>query len=183
MEGEAGIGKRTAWLHAIGSARAEGFPASPAVPRQRNPRSLTLPRRSAPHRRTVVSDLPAPAAAGRTGPRDARADDSGPAVEPRAVAAAFLSVVHTHADATPVLIAIDDVQWVEQLESPALLSRSLRLRVVISFMRGLGMVSPPRCSSARRPSTPTCPRVYRKLGIHTRAELARLMSQQEQDDS
>ena len=42
-----------------------------------------------------------------------RTDDAGPPVDPRAVSAAFLSVVRYLSSKAPVLLAIDDVQWID----------------------------------------------------------------------
>jgi hypothetical protein len=42
-----------------------------------------------------------------------RADEGGPATEPRAVAAAFPSAVEQLAEMTPVLIVVDDAQWLD----------------------------------------------------------------------
>jgi predicted ATPase len=49
-----------------------------------------------------------------------RSDDDGPGIEPRAVAAAVLSIAEAVAISTPVLIAIDDVQWVDSSSAFAL---------------------------------------------------------------
>jgi DNA-binding CsgD family transcriptional regulator len=42
-----------------------------------------------------------------------RVDEASPATEPRAVAAAFLSIIDALTDQTPVLVAIDDAQWLD----------------------------------------------------------------------
>ena len=42
-----------------------------------------------------------------------RADTEGPATDQRAVAASFLTIVEHLADDSPVLLAIDDLQWLD----------------------------------------------------------------------
>jgi DNA-binding CsgD family transcriptional regulator len=121
VEGEAGIGKTTAWLDAIECACAEGFFVFSCRPASAE--SAVAYASLADLLNTVepssMSYLPTPqrAALDRV---LLRSDGGGPAVEPRAVAAGFLSIVSSQSDATPVLIAIDDVQWVDSSSAFAL---------------------------------------------------------------
>jgi len=113
IEGEPGIGKTTLWLAALELARDKGF--------------LVLSARAAAAESvlayTALADLldgvPASAWADLPEPQRAAVDkvllrsDNGSATDQRAVAAAFLSVVECLADEGPVLVAIDDVQWID----------------------------------------------------------------------
>lgn len=118
VEGEAGIGKTTVWQHAVAEARSRGFRVLTARAEQTRSRLaygvladllenlefgvnvadveyLTPVQRIALHR--VL----------------ARAGDTGPATDERVLASAFLALAaHLSADA-PVLVAIDDAQWLD----------------------------------------------------------------------
>ncbi len=56
-----------------------------------------------------------------------RAEPDGGAPEPFAIAAAFLHVVRSLADEQPLLIAIDDVQWLDPSSAQVLLFAARRL--------------------------------------------------------
>ena len=114
LRGEAGIGKPALWEHVI--ARAETFPSasSPPVP--------TRPRRDA---FGALADIVEPVmddAADELAPPQRRAlaiallrDDPGDdPVDQRAVAAAMLGLVRILAARAPVLLAVDDAQWLDQ---------------------------------------------------------------------
>jgi DNA-binding CsgD family transcriptional regulator len=114
IEGEAGIGKTTIWLAALEQARESGFRVLSARAGQ------------------AESVLAYAAVADLLGDVDQavlavlpdvqriavdrvllRASDDGPATDQHAVAAAFASVVHRLSIDSPVLLAIDDVQWLD----------------------------------------------------------------------
>lgn len=114
IEGELGIGKTTLWQQAVRQARHRGF--------------QVLTARGAPSESMLayaaVADLlgavDATAMTGLPGPQQAaldrvllRAAAADTAADPRAVAAAFLSVVDVLAEQTPVVVAIDDLQWLD----------------------------------------------------------------------
>jgi DNA-binding CsgD family transcriptional regulator len=113
IEGEPGIGKTTLWLAAQESARARGF--------------RVLSTRAAAAESvlayTALADLldgvPASAWADLPEPQRAAVDqvllraDNGSTTDQRAVAAAFLSVVECLADDGPLLVAIDDLQFID----------------------------------------------------------------------
>jgi predicted ATPase len=114
IEGEAGIGKTTLWLAAIEQARERGFRVLSA--RAGQAESILA--------YAAVADLLGDVeSAVLTALPDVqrvalervllRANGSGPATDQRVVAAAFLSVVEGLAVDTPVLVAIDDVQWLD----------------------------------------------------------------------
>jgi len=113
IEGEPGIGKTTLWLAALQLAREKGF--------------LVLSARAAAAESVLaysaLADLldgvPASAWADLPEPQRAAVDqvlmrsDNGSATDQRAVAAAFLSVIECLTDDAPLLVAIDDLQWID----------------------------------------------------------------------
>jgi DNA-binding CsgD family transcriptional regulator len=113
IEGEPGIGKTTLWLAAQEQARDEGF------------RVLSVRAAAAESvlAYTALADLldgvPASAWADLPEPQRLAVDqvlmqaDNGSSTDQRAVAAAFLSVVEHLADEGPLLVAIDDLQWID----------------------------------------------------------------------
>ena len=113
IEGEAGIGKTTLWLAAVEQARARGFHVLSTRPAAAE--SVLA--------YTALADLlgeaGAPAWAGLPTPQLLAVDqvllraDNDAVTDQRAVAAAFLSVVERLADKRPVLLAIDDLQWLD----------------------------------------------------------------------
>jgi DNA-binding NarL/FixJ family response regulator len=113
LEGEAGIGKTTLWLAGQEQARDKGF--------------RVLSTRAAAAESvlayTALADLldgvPASAWADLPEPQRSAVDqvlmraDDGASTDQRAVAAAFLSVVEYLTDGGPLLVAIDDLQWID----------------------------------------------------------------------
>lgn len=127
VEGEAGIGKTTLWLSALEAARERGFVvlstygASPEV-------SLTF---------SALADLlgevddvffealPAPQRLALERARSGEAD--GPLTAERVSAAAFLTVLRMIAESAPVLVAVDDVQWLDAATRAVLAYAARRL--------------------------------------------------------
>jgi DNA-binding CsgD family transcriptional regulator len=113
IEGEPGIGKTTLWLAAQEQARDEGFRVLSA--RAAAAESVLA--------YTALADLldgvPASAWAELPEPQRLAVDqvlmqaDNGSSTDQRAVAAAFLSVVEHLTDQGPLLVAIDDLQWID----------------------------------------------------------------------
>jgi DNA-binding CsgD family transcriptional regulator len=114
IEGEAGIGKTTLWLAAVEQARERGCRVLTARVGQ-NETVLTY---------AALADLlgdvdPAVLARLPEVQRSAvnrvllRATSEGRPTDQRVVAAALVSVVHALAAEAPVLVAIDDVQWLD----------------------------------------------------------------------
>jgi DNA-binding CsgD family transcriptional regulator len=130
LEGEAGIGKTTLWLDALDSARQRGF--------------LTLSCRAAGAESVLAysvladllseidesswANLPAPQQQALDGALLRRRLD-GDDIDPRAVAAAFVAVIRHLAADRPVLIAIDDLQWVDASSANAVSFAARRLTV------------------------------------------------------
>jgi hypothetical protein len=87
--------------------------------------------------------------------------EDGPATEPRAVSAAFLSIVESLARVQPVLIAIDDLQWVDASTAFALGYVARRLP------EGAGIVASHRVTGAlTRPAGCNCPTCTASPGSH-----------------
>ena len=134
--GEAGMGKTTLWLRALEQARGREYRVLPA--RARQPEAVLA--------YTTVADLLAelePELVSRIPDLQQLAlnrvligaVDDGPETDQRIVAAAFLSVVEAMSASTPVLIAVDDVQWLDS-SSRAVLAyavRRLKGRVGVLF--------------------------------------------------
>ena len=126
LDGEAGIGKTTVWRRGIALAHERGFRvlACVAAPTE-TPLSFTglgdlldempleiLKRLPPPQRRALEISLLL------TEPSEGTADQ-------RAVSLALLTVIRTIAESRPLLIAIDDVQWLDG-SSAGVLSFALR---------------------------------------------------------
>lgn len=112
IDGEPGIGKTALWNAALDDARSRGFTvmtASASAAESVFAYASLADMLSDVHQSTIA-ELPAPQ-------RNAidqvllRADRA--ATDQRAVAAGFLSIVSALTDATSVLIAIDDIQWLD----------------------------------------------------------------------
>jgi hypothetical protein len=114
VEGEPGIGKTTLWLDALEQARGRGcrvLSARAAVTESgyayasladllRGVETAVLDQLPEPQKVAVDLIL-------------LRAGGDSAATDQRAVSAAFLSIVETLAEMSPVLIAIDDLQWLD----------------------------------------------------------------------
>src|SRR5215475_8578832 len=113
IEGEPGIGKTTLWLDALELAQERNFRVLSA--RAAAAESVLA--------YTALADLldgvPASAWADLPEPQRFAVDqvlmrsDDDTATDQRAVAAAFLSVVEYLSDDGPLLLAIDDLQWID----------------------------------------------------------------------
>jgi ATP/maltotriose-dependent transcriptional regulator MalT len=114
LEGEAGIGKTTLWLAAVAQARERGFRVLSARPAATESvlAHAALADLLGGVDATVWAGLPDPQC--RAVERVLlRANDDGVATDQHAVAAGFLSIVEGLAGQTPVLLAIDDLQWLD----------------------------------------------------------------------
>ena len=121
IEGEAGIGKTTLWSAGIDRARHRGWQVLTCRPVQAEA-ALSF---------SALGDLlePVPEAvlSGLPGPQRRALDvallRAEPGPEPpdqRAVAVAFLGVIRTLAQATPVIIAVDDLPWLDRASAAVL---------------------------------------------------------------
>lgn len=144
IEGEAGIGKTTMWLSAQRRARQRGF--------------VVLTTRAAATESVLayasLADLVADAGTGWNQLPDPqriaidrillRANGGGgEPTDLRTVAAAFASVIQILAEQSPVLVAIDDLQWLDQSSAHAIEFAARRLTGRV------GMLATFRTSSSR----------------------------------
>jgi DNA-binding CsgD family transcriptional regulator len=121
LEGEAGIGKTTLWLAAVEAARERAHAVLSARPAEAE-RDLAyvalgdllepwldelLPLLPAPRRRALEAAL-------------LLAADEGPPADPRALALAVHGSLRLLAERGPVVVAVDDVQWVDTPSATAL---------------------------------------------------------------
>lgn len=114
LEGEPGIGKTTVWREVIRRAREREYAVLAARPTE-GAQSLsfsTLDALLAKVPDSLLDALPDPARTAVDAALLRSLSPSGPP-EPRAVAAAFLAALHELARAQPVLVAVDDMQWVD----------------------------------------------------------------------
>lgn len=114
IEGDAGVGKTTLWLAGIAAARERGFTVLTARAGQAE---TTLAHAAVADllgdiAADVFADLPEiqRLAVDRV---LLRADDDGPPTDQGAVAAAFTAAVERLCSDGPLLVAVDDVQWLD----------------------------------------------------------------------
>jgi DNA-binding CsgD family transcriptional regulator len=114
IEGEAGIGKTTAWLGAQERAQELGFRvlSTRAAPAESVLAYSSLAALLDGLDDDVFGNLPPPQrlAIDRV---LLRVSDDGPVSDQRAVTAAFRSITERLAEHSPVLVAIDDLQWLD----------------------------------------------------------------------
>jgi hypothetical protein len=121
LEGDAGIGKSTLWLAGVEHARTRGLRVVWSRPAEAE-RSLahaglsdlledaldeTLPTLRAPRRRALEVVM-------------LRGEASGDPIDQRAVAVAVRDVLELLSEDKPILVAVDDVQWLDTSSSGAL---------------------------------------------------------------
>ena len=135
VEGEPGIGKTTLWLEAVDQAVERGFHVLCACPDEAESvygyASLADLLTGLDAR--VFDELPG-------AQRVAldrfllRAEPDDQAVDQRAIGAALLTVVETLAETGPVLIAIDDLQWVDPSSVHAIAFAARRLSAGVGVL-------------------------------------------------
>ena len=129
LEGEAGMGKTTLWAAGVAEAEALGLRVLQSRPAE-SETALSF---------SGVGDLldavldealaPLPDPQRRALSRAlVLEEDDGPTLDRRAVGVAVLGALRALAEATPVLVAIDDVQWLDAASSAALGYAARRLR-------------------------------------------------------
>lgn len=121
LQGEAGIGKSTLWLAGVEAAREQGFRVLSSRPAEAE-RGLAhsglgdlfedvleqvLPELPAPRRRALEIAL-------------LLEEEAEPAADPRALAVAVRTTLEALAEDGPVVVAIDDVQWLDPSSGSAL---------------------------------------------------------------
>ena len=135
IDGDPGIGKTTMWSAACERARKRGFQvlsarASAAEPVSAYTALADLLNELDPAR---WSDLPAPqrVAVDRVLMREPA---GGAATDQRAVAAAFLSIIDLLSHDEPVLLAIDDLQWLDPSSMHVVAFAARRLTGPVGFL-------------------------------------------------
>src|SRR6266702_3712880 len=158
LEGDAGIGKTTLWKAAADDAEGLGFRRLASRPGSgeaqlsfAGPTDLLEP---------VIDELPGVPPPQRQALEVAllRASSDGPPPEPRAIALAFLGAIRSLAEQRPVLVAVDDVQWLDGPSADALAFAARRfdsMPVALLVARRVGpdqrpASRPSRSRSARR---------------------------------
>jgi DNA-binding CsgD family transcriptional regulator len=142
FEGEAGIGKSTLWLAGVEHARAQGFRVLSSRPAEAE-RGLAhvglgdlfddvldevLPALLAPRRRALEIAL-------------LREEATGGPVDQRALGVAVRGALQLLSESAPLLVAVDDVQWLDSSSSSALafaLHRLASNHVLLLLARRLG---------------------------------------------
>jgi ATP/maltotriose-dependent transcriptional regulator MalT len=131
VAGEPGIGKTTLWLSSVDQARSKGFTVLSARTAQAESVLAygALADLLGGVDEAALATLPDPQrlAIERVLLRANVNDPDNTATDRRAVAAGFLSVVETLAREAPVLVAIDDLQWLDSSSADAVAFAARRL--------------------------------------------------------
>ncbi len=135
VEGEPGIGKTTLWLAAIRRAREQGFVVLSAqgAPTESSLAYGTLADLVHDVQGDAWSTLPEPQRAALQGVVEQRAI-SGRGDDARAVSAAFLTLLHELANRSPVLVAVDDIPWIDRSSRDVLSFAARRLAGPIGLL-------------------------------------------------
>jgi len=129
IEGEPGIGKTTLWQAVVAGARERSWRVLESRPVESEAKlsfaavgdlleeelDETLPRLPGPQRRALAIAL-------------LREEPRGPRPEQRSIAVAVLGVLRSLAEAGPVVLAVDDVQWLDTASARVLEFALRRLR-------------------------------------------------------
>jgi tetratricopeptide (TPR) repeat protein len=121
LEGEAGIGKTTLWRYAVDAAAGRGYCVLTSRPVEAESQLSysgigdLLEESALP----VLGDLPAPQARALEAALLLR-DPGDASPTARAVAVAVLGILRLLAAAAPVLVAVDDIQWLDRSSAGAL---------------------------------------------------------------
>jgi DNA-binding CsgD family transcriptional regulator len=146
LEGEAGMGKTTLWTAGVQEAEARSLHVLRALPAE-SESALSF---------AGVGDLLDPVLDHALDPLPAgqkRAlslalvleDAEGPPPDPHAVGVALLNAIRALSEARPLLVAVDDVQWLDTASAAALAYAARRLRgehVGVLLSRRSGLDSP-----------------------------------------
>lgn len=128
LAGEPGIGKTTMWLAAIEQARNRGMHvlSARAAAAESVMAYVSVADLLAGIGPELLATLPAPQrlAVDRV---LLHVDDGGEATDPRAVAAAFLSLITALSASAPTILAIDDLQWLDPSSARVLAFTARRL--------------------------------------------------------
>jgi DNA-binding CsgD family transcriptional regulator len=129
LEGEAGIGKTTLWKRVVAGARTRSYHVLVSRPVDSETQLAFAALGD------LLEDVPTEAMSSLPEPQRRalevallRREAEGPAPLPRAVALGLLGVVRSLTESRPVLLAIDDVQWLDRPSASALEFVARRLR-------------------------------------------------------
>jgi DNA-binding NarL/FixJ family response regulator len=127
IEGEAGIGKTTVWLEAVRAGHARGFQVLEIRPSESEAQLsyvglADLLGRVFDATRTALPNVQERALAAAL-----LREEADQAADPRTTATAFVAVLAHLAASGPVLLAIDDVQWLDSASERALSFAARRL--------------------------------------------------------
>lgn len=113
LEGEPGIGKTTLWLQALRQAEADGFCvlATRAAAAESVPGYASLADMLSGIDRSALVELPTPQRVALD--RILHRSDTDRPVDQRSVAAGLLSVIGILAEKGKLLVAVDDLQWLD----------------------------------------------------------------------
>jgi DNA-binding NarL/FixJ family response regulator len=135
LEGDAGIGKTTMWYAALERARELGFQvlSTRAAPTESVSAYSSLADLLDGVDEAILAVLPPPQrlAVDRV---LLRVSDDGPVTDQRAVAAGFVSVVERLAEKSPVVVGIDDLQWLDPPSALIVSSAARRLTGPVAFL-------------------------------------------------
>jgi DNA-binding CsgD family transcriptional regulator len=139
LEGDAGIGKTTLWRQGILFARQRGYTVVEAQPVEAETKLAftAIGDLFEGSLEPLLDELPAPQA---NALRVALALEVPPAtpLDQRAISVAVLAVLRSLARSRPLVLAIDDVQWLDPASSAVLAFASRRLRQeCVGFLLGL----------------------------------------------
>lgn len=153
VEGEAGIGKTRVWNAVVDAARADGLTVLSTCPDQAGSRlvagGLIELLRDVPDE--VVEQVPGPQARALMTAL-LRRDPDGTAPDPGTVGVALASVLDVLAGNAPVLLAVDDLHWLDATTADALGTAARRRSADVLFLL-----------SARTPLDPALPAPARDL--------------------
>lgn len=129
IEGQAGIGKSTLWEAGLANADARGFGVIACRPAGGEVRLsyAALTDLLEPDLELVLPTMPPPQRAALERALLVRGEDDRPP-DQRSVAAAVLQAIRTLAQASPLLIAIDDAHWLDTASAAAIEYSIRRLR-------------------------------------------------------
>ncbi|BBX19611.1 transcriptional regulator [Mycolicibacterium duvalii] len=162
LEGEAGIGKTTVWFAAIDRARQRGFTVLSA--RAAEAESVLAYAGLA----DVLGNVDAAAWAALPAPQTralervlSHSHDVSHETDQRAVAAGFCSLIDSLAGHAPVLLAIDDLQWLDpsSVHAVAFAARRLTARVGVLATERIDPASGSACSWLQLPRPEALERV------------------------
>ncbi|OBI76550.1 LuxR family transcriptional regulator [Mycobacterium sp. E740] len=135
LEGDAGIGKTTLWLEALDRARDAGFRVMSARASEAETKLAygSVADLLSSVDAAAFSGLPSVqrVALGRVLMHD---DGGGPETDQRVVAAAVLSLIEILAREAPVLVGVDDVQWLDSCSREVLAFVVRRLRGAVAVI-------------------------------------------------